>query len=109
MGMEEIFKTMDDLFSGEGKPKRKQIRDPYTREEVEAKLEEHVQKTAKQWGADYIYTKWAREAKEKKLAQFDSGEVVQVYDEDFRENSMDFTRNFYSDGTTDTTCFGYSD
>ena len=101
--MNEIFEEVNE------NTQRPQIRNPYTREEVEARLEEHVQRTEKQWGADYVYTKWAREGKKKKMQQFDNGEVIKVESEEFHKDGMDFARNFYSDGTADETCFGYTD
>lgn len=81
----------------------------YTREDIVSKLNEQVRQTEKQWGVDYIYSKWAREARDQKLAEYDSGKVIVVEKESYFENHMDFQDEFMSDGTVQTTCYGFSD
>ena len=90
-----------------------QSRNPLTEEEVYQYLTQEVEKNEKQWGPDYIYTKWAREARDKKMAQFKAGEVVQVYSESYVDSYGNGCGNFedilYSDGSVKTACFGYLD
>ena len=90
-----------------------QQREPLTQEEVFAYLTEEVIKNAMQWGPDYIYTQWAREVRDKKMAQFKAGEVVEVYRESYVDSYGNGCGNFedilYSDGSVKTACFGYLD
>ena len=81
----------------------------YTREDIVRILDNHIVAQAKQWGEDYIYTKWAREAKEKKLADYDAGKVIEVEREEYREYGMDCCDHFMSDGSVSISNFGYSD
>ena len=81
----------------------------YTRADIVRILDCHIAAQAKQWGEDYIYTKWAREAKERKLADYDAGKVIEVEHEDYREHGMDWRDCFMSDGSVSTVNFGYSD
>ena len=90
-------------------PNRKQVREPYTREEIEAKHDQYILGLAKQWGDDYIYTRWARESKEKDLQDYDEGKVIAVYIEEYHKDGMDYADTHYSDGTVSTTSYGYSD
>ena len=64
---------------------------------------------AKQWGEDYIYTKWAREAKERKLSDYDAGKIIEVEREEYHDCGMDYCDCFMSDGSVSTLNFGYSD
>lgn len=85
------------------------VREPYTRTEIEAIYAEHINEVAKQWGVNDYYTKRAREYAKERLAKFDNGEVVEVYDDSYHKDGMDWTDVFYSDGTKGTMCFGYID
>lgn len=88
-------------------------REPLTRAEVLEYLNKNVEAKAKQWGEDYIYTEWARRARDKKLAQFDNGEVVEVYTVGYCDSYGNGTGNYedvlMSDGTVKTCCYGYYD
>lgn len=81
----------------------------YTREDIVKALDADIAKNAKQWGENYIYTRWARENKDKTLAKYDAGEAVMVEKEWYCENGMEYIREFYSDGTTREICYGYMD
>lgn len=50
-----------------------------------------------------------REYTKEKLERFDRGEVVEVYNDSYHKDGMDWTDVFYSDGTRVTMCFGYDD
>lgn len=88
-------------------------RAPLTEQEVFDFLNEEVEKQAKHWGPDYIYTKWARESRDEKLAKFKAGEVVPVYKESYVDKygngCGEYEDVLYSDGTVTTCCYGYSD
>lgn len=67
-GTQEDWEKALDLFgeylTGEQEePKRQKVREPYTREELEALYDKEIAAEAKRWGEDYIYTRWAREQK----------------------------------------------
>ena len=81
----------------------------YTREDIVRILDADIKKNVRQWGSDYIYTKWARERKECTLAQYDSGMVVLVEKDWYCKNGMEWETEFYSDGTTKEVCYGYMD
>lgn len=99
-----------DVLENEGeKAQRKQARQPYSREEIESIFNSRVEANAKHWGTDYIYTRWARESAAKRLAAFDTGEVVEVENNEYHKDCMDWKDTYYSDGTVDTTCYGYTD
>ena len=85
------------------------IREPYTRTEIEEIYAEQIEATAKQWGANDYYTKRAREYAKERLEKFDNGEIVEVYNDSYHKDGMDWTDCFYSDGTKGTMCFGYID
>ena len=85
------------------------VREPYARTEIEKIYAEQIETTAKQWGINGFYTNRVREYTKEKLTKFDNGEVVEVYNDDYHEDSMDFTDVYYSDGTKRTMCFGYVD
>lgn len=89
--------------------KRMKVREPFTREEIAAEYDKYIAAQAKQWGEDYIYTRWARESKAKRLKEYDSGKVVEVYSEECHRDGMDYVDRYYSDGTVDTSNYGYSD
>ena len=88
-------------------------RAPLTESEVLAYLNEHVEKTEKQWGPDYIYTEWAREWRDKQIGLFRAGEVVEVHTEEYVDSYGNgcgsFADTLYSDGTVKTSCYGYLD
>ena len=88
-------------------------RDPLTREEVVEYLNSIVEKERKQWGEDYIYTRWAKENMDKKLKEYDNGEVIPVYSVDYVSSygngCGDYSDTLYSDGTVKTSCYGYLD
>lgn len=81
----------------------------YTREDIVRILDENIAKNVKQWGENYIYTEWAREAKERKLAEYDAGKVILVEKESYYDCGMDWEREYYSDGSIQNVCYGYSD
>lgn len=81
----------------------------YTREDIVKAMDADIARNVRQWGENYIYTKWARERKEKTLAKFDAGEVVLVEKCGYHEDGMDWETEFYSDGTTKEICYGYMD
>lgn len=85
------------------------VREPYSRTEIEGIYVEHVEAVAKQWGANDYYTARAREYALERLMKFDSGEVVEVYNDSYHKDGMDWTDVYYSDGTKGTMCFGYTD
>jgi hypothetical protein len=90
-----------------------QKRDPLTEEEVIAMLDEEVADTVKQWGEDYIYSRWARENREKKLEKFRNGEVIEVkcvsYSAAYGNGTGNYDDVLMSDGTVKTYCYGYYD
>ena len=90
-------------------PNRDRVRAEFTREELEKIYADHINSLAKQWGEDYIYTRWAREAETKNMTDWGKGKVVQVYSEEYTENSIDYADTYYSDGTVVTTNYGYCD
>lgn len=81
----------------------------YTREDIIKALDAHVAKNVKQWGEDYIYTRWAKEYREDTIARYDEGEVVMVEKEYCCEDGMEFIVEFYSDGSASKICYGYMD
>lgn len=88
-------------------------RAPLTEAEVLEYLNKNVEKNAKQWGEDYIYTQWAREWRDKQMDQFRKGEVVEVHRETYVDSygngCGDYEDILYSDGTVKTACYGYLD
>ena len=88
-------------------------RKPLTEAEVYEYLTKSVEANERQWGKDYIYTKWAREARDKKMEQYRAGEVIDVYSEQYVDRygngCGDFEDVLYSDGTVRTACYGYLD
>ena len=88
-------------------------RAPLTEAEVLAYLDANVEKNAKQWGKDYIYTQWAREDRDNKMKLFRNGEVVVVHRETYVDSygngCGDFEDILFSDGTVKTACYGYLD
>ena len=88
-------------------------RAPLTEAEVLEYLNRNVEKNAKQWGVDYIYTQWAREWRDKQIEKFRNGEVVEVHKETYVDSygngCGDFEDILYSDGTVKTACYGYLD
>lgn len=79
------------------------------RERTRAGIRQKIDRNAKQWGDDYIYTNWARAAKAKNMQDWKEGKIVKVYTEEYHKNGMDFSNTYYSDGTMTTACFGYDD
>ena len=92
---------------------RLESRNPLTEQEVYEYLDKRVQREAKRWGEDYIYTRWAREARDKEMEKFRQGEVVKVYSVEYSDSygngTGDYTDTLYSDGTVRTACYGYCD
>lgn len=88
-------------------------REPLTREEVIQYLNQKVESTEKQWGVDYIYSKWARERRDELIGKYDAGEVIPVLTEEFVDSYGNgcgsFEDTLYSDGTVKTACYGYLD
>ena len=88
-------------------------REPLTEQEVYDYLSISVDRNAKQWGEDYIYTRWAKEHREKMMEKFRAGEVVPVHSESFVDSygngCGDYEDTLYSDGSVKTGCFGYLD
>ena len=81
----------------------------YTREDIVRILDADIEKNVRQWGTDYIYTRWARENKEKILADYDAGMVVLVEKEWYCENGIEYKTEYYSDGSTRDLCYEYCD
>lgn len=90
-------------------PNRKQAREPFTEQELEAEYDRIIKAEASHWGDNYIYTQWARETKAKNMQDWLEGKVVHVYSEEYHKDGMDFADTYYSDGTMITSCFGYTD
>lgn len=90
-----------------------QNREPLTEEEILAYLNNEVEKNARQWGEDYIYTEWAKKAREEKMNKWRAGEVIQVYTENYVDSygngCGDFSDTLFSDGHVETACYGYLD
>lgn len=88
-------------------------RKPLSRDEVVTMLNVKVEATEKQWGKDYIYSKWARENRDKLLEKFDAGEVIPVrtvqYNSSYGNGTGDYEDVLYSDGSVKTCCYGYLD
>lgn len=88
-------------------------RSPLTEEEVWKYLTDNVERNIKQWGEDYIYTTWAKEARDEKFAKWKNGEVVQVETRQFVDSygngCGDYEDVLYSDGHVETICYGYLD
>lgn len=88
-------------------------REPLTEQEVWDYLSIKVDREEKQWGKDYIYSQWAREYRDKQMAKFKAGEVVEVHTESFVDSYGNGCGNFedvlYSDGSVKTACYGYLD
>lgn len=88
-------------------------REPLTEQEVFEYLNTEVEKTERRWGKDNIYSKWAREFRDKKMMQFQAGDVVAVYFEEYSDSygngTGDFKDTLYSDGHVETACYGYTD
>ena len=72
-----------------------------TREKIVELLDEKIEKEAKKWGVNNIYTVWARENKEKVLNAFDNGlDPVPVAEIGWRyEDGWDIHSVLYTDGT----------
>ena len=85
------------------------VRKPYNQTEIEDIYAKQIEKTAKHWGANDYYTKRVREFTKEKLERFNRGDVVEVYNDSYHKDGMDWTDVFYSDGTKATMCFGYDD
>lgn len=74
-----------------------------TLEEVIAYHDQKIESETKQWGADYIYTKWAKDAKERAIKEFSEGKRVLIYTEEehfgYGLYGEDVHASVYSDGT----------
>lgn len=81
----------------------------YTREDIVRILDAKIEMEAKKWGTNYIYTRWAREDKDNKLAKYDMGEVILVESEWYYEDGMNFEIEYYSDSSIKRACYGYYD
>lgn len=81
----------------------------YTREEIVSKLNADVAKEEKHWGVNSFWADMARNARERKLADYDSGKAIVVETEPYCENHMDFEDEYMSDGTVRTACYGFYD
>ena len=113
-GTQEEWEKALDLFgeylTGEQEePKRQKVREPYTREELEAVYDRKIEAEVRHWGEHSFWANMAREVKAKRLEEFDAGKVVGVYSSEYHADGMDWADNYYSDGTTDKSCYGYSD
>ena len=88
-------------------------RQPLTEAEVYEYLTQKVEAEEKHWGVDYIYSKWAREARDKYMKEFREGKVVPVhtitYVDKYGNGCGDFDDTLYSDGHVETSCYGYLD
>lgn len=94
---------------GQEEQKRQKVREPYTREELEAVYDRKIKAEVRHWGECSFWANTAREVKAKRLEEFDAGKVVEVYSSEYHADGMDWADNYYSDGTTDKSCYGYSD
>lgn len=81
----------------------------YTREDIVRILDADIESNVRQWGANYIYTRWARDHKDKVLADYDAGKVVLVEKESYYDHGMDYEKEYYSDGSVQDICYGWSD
>ena len=81
----------------------------YTRDDIVAILDNKVAKTEQQWGKDYTYSRWAREEREKTLAEYDAGKVICVERAPCVEKGRDLELLYMSDGTVRTVSYGYLD
>lgn len=113
-GTQEEWEKALDLFGEylteeQEEPKRQKVREPYTREEIEVVYDKHIEAEVKHWGEHSFWANMARETKAKRLEEFDAGKVVKVYSSEYHADGMDWADNYYSDGTTDKSCYGYSD
>lgn len=81
----------------------------YTRDDIVRILDEQVEATAAQWGENYIYTRWAKDARDEKLRRYDAGEVIPVETDTYIENCTEYERVFMSNGTVQTVNYGYID
>ena len=106
--MGQIHNRAGADYPGRRRKVRKEGRQ-YAREDIVRILDNHIAAQAKQWGEDYIYTKWAREAKERKLSDYDAGKTIEVEREEYHDCGMDYCDCFMSDGSVSTLNFGYSD
>lgn len=88
-------------------------RKPLTEEEVIAYLNEEVKETEERWGVDYIYSRWARENRDKKLEAYRNGEVIEVcnipYVDSYGNGCGNYEAILLSDGSVRTACYGYYD
>ena len=88
-------------------------REPLTEEEVIAYLNKEVESTERQWGVDYIYSRWARESRDKKLEAYRNGEVIEVcsvnYVDSYGNGCGDYEAVLCSDGSVKNYCYGYLD
>lgn len=78
-----------------------------TREDMVRLLDADILSNEKQWGYDYLYTKWAREHKKKALYAYDNhlepvdvGKVDSCY-----RNGYDYETYLYTDGTLRTSMY----
>ncbi len=107
---EKVLDLFGEYLTGEQEePKRQKVREPYTREELEAVYDKKIEAEVKHWGEHSFWVNKAREVKAKSLEEFDAGKVVGVYSDEYHADGMDWADNYYSDGTTDKSCYGYSD
>lgn len=72
-----------------------------TRERIVELLDENIEKNARKWGINNIYTVWAREHKEKVLNVFDNGlDPVSVGEIGWEyEDGWEIRSVLYTDGT----------
>ena len=93
--------------------KELQNRAPLSEQEVWDFLTQKVEAEERHWGVDYIYSQWAREARDKYMSAFRAGEVVPVcsrsYVDKYGNGCGDYEDTLYSDGHVETACFGYLD
>lgn len=90
-------------------PYRQQERKPYTREELQELYNTKIAAKAKQWGADHYYTKLCGLVTEINLKSFDEGKVVEIYSEQYAEDSEQYEKYYYSDGTSVKCWLGLND
>ena len=88
-------------------------RTPLTLDEITEYLDNDITQKVHQWGKDSFYADKARESKEIKLAQWKAGKVISVYSRSYCDRygngTGDFSDTLMSDGTVETSCYGYTD
>ena len=90
-----------------------EARQPLTEQEIWDCLTKHVEQEERHWGKDDFYAEWARETRERKMADWKNGKVIEVESVDYVSAYGNGTGNYsdvlMSDGTVKTICYGYYD